>query len=120
MRPYTAFCALISESPGVLGELTLTGEVGVVPLAEDLVNGDSYRVREVQTSQLVPHGYAKAVIGVIVKERFGKSLVLTTENQVGIIGVFRVAVDVESLGGEIEKSDLRCYGGRSRRARRSR
>lgn len=83
-------------------QFTGTLQFRIAPLPQDFIGCNGNRVREVQASQRVPHRNANALVCVGVQERFWKSFVLPSKDEIHAVqlGVNRIAVDVFAFGGE--------------------
>lgn len=78
-------------------------------MPEHLVYRYCYGIREIKAAQFIAHGDTQTAFGIIMEQLFWKSLVLTSEYEVGVIRKFRVAVDLLSLGSEVEKATVLVF-----------
>ena len=85
-------------------QLALVLQVGVFPLPEHLVGGDSDRVWKVKAARLVYHRYAQSFVGVSHQHMLGQSARFLSENQKAVVGEAYVAVAVSAFSREKEKA----------------
>ena len=79
-------------------QLSFVEQLGIIPLSEHLIGGDSDGIGKIQASCLVYHRDPERAFGVLHQKLLGQALGFLSEKQVGIVGIFNVGMAVGAFG----------------------
>ena len=93
----------VKKLPIKLAQMPFEQQVGVIPLAQDFISADGYRIGKVQAAgiRVVEHWDADAGIGIVVKELLRQARRFLAEHKVTAVRVRNFRVRFLSFGGKV-------------------